>query len=125
VHAGSGENLTYNHPTGTNNGKVSSMYNAVSGETVTYTYDSLNRMVAAGGSGWGEAYTFDPFGNLGGYDANGNAFLANVAYDVENRFTPCSTGHPMASILTTPRANVSSCRRARWIATATSTIIPS
>ena len=23
------------------------MYNAVSGETVTYTYDSLNRMVAA------------------------------------------------------------------------------
>jgi YD repeat-containing protein len=64
VHAGSGENLTYNYPTGTNNGKASSMYNAVSGETVTYTYDSLNRMVAAGGSGWGEAYTFDPFGNL-------------------------------------------------------------
>jgi len=38
------ENLTYNYPTGTNNGKVSSMYNAVSGETVTYAYDSLNRI---------------------------------------------------------------------------------
>ena len=62
--AANGENLTYNYPSGTNNGKVSSMYNAVSGETVTYTYDSLNRLATAGGSGWGEAYTFDPFGNL-------------------------------------------------------------
>ncbi len=106
----SGVNLTYNYPTGANNGKVSSMYNAVSGETVTYAYDSLNRMATANGSGWGEAYTFDPFGNLttkhvtGGsgpslsqavnqsnnqivgqtYDANGNAYVANAAYDVEN-----------------------------------------
>ena len=59
-----GVNLTYNYPTGTNNGKVSSMYNATSGETVTYAYDSLNRMATAAGSGWGEAYTLDPFGNL-------------------------------------------------------------
>ncbi len=64
VHAGSGLNLTYNYPTGTDNGKISSMYNAVSGETVTYSYDSLNRIATAGGSGWGEAYTFDGFGNL-------------------------------------------------------------
>ncbi len=106
----SGVNLTYNYPTGTNNRKVGSMYNAVSGETVTYTYDSLNRMATANGSGWGEAYTFDPFGNLTTkhvtsgsgpslsqavnqannqivgqtYDANGNAYVANAAYDVEN-----------------------------------------
>ncbi len=108
VHAGSGLNLTYNYPTGTDNGKISSMYNAVSGETVTYTYDSLNRIATAGGSGWGEAYTFDGFGNLtaktvtagsgpsmsvvvseatnriGSTDANGNTFMANAAYDVEN-----------------------------------------
>ncbi len=110
--AGSTENLTYTYPAGpNNNGKVSSMYNAVSGETVTYTYDSLTRLATAAGSGWGEAYTFDGFGNLttkhvtagsgpslsvsvnpannqieglGGYDLNGNAYLANVAYDVEN-----------------------------------------
>jgi RHS repeat-associated protein len=62
--AGSSENLTYNYPTGANNGKASSMYNALSGETVTYAYDSLNRMATAAGSGWGEAYTFDGFGNL-------------------------------------------------------------
>ena len=64
VTAGSAENLTYSYPTGANNGKASSMYNAVSGETVTYTYDSLNRLLTASGSGWGEQYGFDPFGNL-------------------------------------------------------------
>ena len=30
------------------------MYNAVSGETITYAYDSLNRIATAGGSGWGQ-----------------------------------------------------------------------
>jgi hypothetical protein len=93
------EDLTYNYPTNaTNNGKASSMYNAVSGETVTYTYDSLNRLLTANSSGWGQQYGFDSFGNLlsktitsgsgpslsqavhtsnnqivgGSYDANGN-----------------------------------------------------
>jgi len=58
------ENLTYNYPTGANNGKLSSINNAVSVETVTYAYDSLNRLLTASGSGWGESYGFDPFGNL-------------------------------------------------------------
>ncbi len=114
---GTAENLTYNYPTGgTNNGKVSSMYNAVSGETVTYAYDSLNRMATAAGSGWGESYTLDPYGNLTtkqvtagsgpslsvsvnssnqitsvygqSYDANGNTRDGNMtAYDAENRLT--------------------------------------
>jgi RHS repeat-associated protein len=62
-------NLTYNYPTGTNNGKISSMYDAISGETVTYTYDSLNRLLTASGSTsgtttWGQQYGFDGFGNL-------------------------------------------------------------
>ena len=64
VAVGTTENLTYNYPSGANNGKLSSMYNAVSGETVTYTYDSLNRLLTANGSGWGEQYGFDGFGNL-------------------------------------------------------------
>jgi hypothetical protein len=58
------ENLTYNYPAGTNNGKIGSTYNAVSGETVTYTYDSLNRLLTANGSGWGQQYGFDGIGNL-------------------------------------------------------------
>ena len=104
ITAGTSENLTYSYPTtGTNNGKVSSMYNAISGETVTYTYDSLNRLLTANGSGWGEQYGFDGFGNLlsktvtagsgpslsqavnpannqivgQSYDANGNASTVN------------------------------------------------
>jgi hypothetical protein len=40
------------------------MYNAISGETVTYTYDSLNRLLTANGSGWGQQYGYDGFGNL-------------------------------------------------------------
>src|SRR5580704_9762014 len=64
ISAGS-ENLTYTYPTGTNNGKVSSIYNATSGETVTYAYDSLNRLLSASSSaGWGQQYGFDSFGNL-------------------------------------------------------------
>ncbi len=45
-------------------GKISSMYNAISGETVTYTYDTLKRLSTASGSGWSQQYGFDPFGNL-------------------------------------------------------------
>jgi len=100
------ENLTYNYPVGTNNGKISSMYNAVSKETVTYTYDSLNRLATAAGSGWSQQYSYDPFGNLTNktpglsisvnqatnqiegvsgvtYDMNGNQSVGT--YDVENR----------------------------------------
>jgi len=118
ITAGSYENSTYNYPTnGTNNGKVSSMYNAVSGETITYTYDSLNRLLTANGSGWGEEYGFDGFGNLLSktvttgsgpslavsvnnsnqitgvsglsYDANGNENVGS--YDAENRMTAAGT----------------------------------
>ena len=57
-------NRTYTYPTGTNNGKISSMTDNISGETVTYQYDSLNRLISAAGSGWGENYGYDAFGNL-------------------------------------------------------------
>jgi RHS repeat-associated protein len=118
VPSGTIENLNYNYSTGTNNGKIGSMYNAVSGETVTYTYDSLNRLLTANGSGWGQQYGFDSFGNLLSktvtagsgpsllisvnpannqiqgvyglsYDANGNQNVGN--YDAENRLISAGT----------------------------------
>ncbi len=64
------ENRGYNYPTdATNNGKISSMSDAISGETVTYTYDSLNRLETASSTiqptlQWDQSYVFDPFGNL-------------------------------------------------------------
>ncbi len=58
----SGISHTYNYPTGANNGKISSA--VVSGETISYAYDSLNRLMSASGSGWGENYGYDAFGSL-------------------------------------------------------------
>lgn len=57
-------NMSYAYPVGANNGKISSQTDALSGETVTYAYDSLNRLIAASGSGWSEQYGYDGFGNL-------------------------------------------------------------
>ena len=108
-------NRSYSYPTGTNNGKMASQYNAISGETVTYQYDSLNRLISASGSGWSQSFGYDSFGNLlsmtgsnapplsvavtpatnqivgQSYDANGNqlstgAFSgAPLTYDADNR----------------------------------------
>ncbi len=64
LYVNSGLYYNYNYPSGTNNGKISSTYEALSGETISYTYDSLNRMATAAGSGWAETYGYDGFGNL-------------------------------------------------------------
>jgi RHS repeat-associated protein len=109
--------LSYTFPTGQNNGRISQFTDsgqAGTGEIVNYTYDSLNRLIAAStsnttGPQWGEAYTYDGFGNLlskvptqgtapqvyvpvnsatnqlAGSDANGNAGGASGGWDVENR----------------------------------------
>lgn len=97
-----------------NNGKLAQMTDAVSGETVTYTYDALSRLLTANsslGAGYNQSYVYDGFGNLssknGGqtgwgvdpaknraiglaYDNNGNAgsmpgIFTYAVYDVENR----------------------------------------
>ncbi|MBZ5612078.1 MAG: hypothetical protein LAP38_27790, partial [Acidobacteriia bacterium] len=112
VQGGTGINVTYNYPAGSNNGKISSMSDALSGETVTYQYDSLNRLISAAGSGWSQTQSYDGFGNLTGrvgtgtaqstsmstpvvattnrlsgysYDANGNQLSTGNVFDAENR----------------------------------------
>ena len=108
--SGSGSvNMQYNYTAGQNNGRVSQTIDGVLRETVNYSYDMWNRLTnatATNGS-WGEAYTFDGFGNLtgktptagsapamnspadpttnrpvgAGYDANGNpGAIANYPY---------------------------------------------
>lgn len=53
----------YNYPSGTNNGQISSQ--VVSGETISYQYDSLKRLISASSSaGWADSYGYDSFGNL-------------------------------------------------------------
>jgi RHS repeat-associated protein len=107
-----GLNITYTYPIpGQNNGKITSQTDNLSGEQVTYLYDSLNRLTSAQGSGWNQGFVYDPFGNLtdkngsnswhgvpdattnhlGSVDANGNALNspagAMLAYDAENRLS--------------------------------------
>ena len=60
-----GMNVTYNYTAGQNNGRITSMSDAVTGESVTYQYDSLNRLQSATAAGtWGNSYTYDGWGNL-------------------------------------------------------------
>ena len=51
------ENITYAYPAGANNGKITSMSDTVSGESVAYAYDSLNRLLTAGGGTVGASPT--------------------------------------------------------------------
>jgi len=120
ITAGSSINVSYNYTAGSNNGKIASTSDAISGETVTYQYDSLNRLISASGSGWTQTQAYDGFGNLSGrtgagtasgttistpanqstnqlsgnyfYDANGNLISSGYTYDPENRITFANGG---------------------------------
>ena len=61
--------MTYNFSATQNKGRIVSSADGVTGENVSYTYDSLNRLIAAAttnttGVQWNESYSFDGFGNL-------------------------------------------------------------
>jgi len=78
ITAGSAINVSYNYTAGANNGKIASMSDAISGETVTYQYDSLNRLISASGSTsgsntWTQTQAYDGFGNLSGRTGTGAA----------------------------------------------------
>ncbi len=107
---GPGISKTYTYTAGANIGKISSQTDALSGETVQYVYDSLNRLTSAtttAGTAWSQTFTYDPFGNLtaktgtgtappsipvsaqaSAVDLNGNVTGTQgsaYVYDVENR----------------------------------------
>ncbi len=58
--------LKYLFPAGANNGQASQMTDVISGEQVTYQYDSLKRLIQAQtvASGWGQSFGYDGWGNL-------------------------------------------------------------
>ena len=61
--------MTYNYSATQNNGRIVSASDAVATETVSYTYDALNRLIAAAnttGKTWNESYSYDGFGNMTG-----------------------------------------------------------
>uniref|UniRef100_Q024R2 YD repeat protein n=1 Tax=Solibacter usitatus (strain Ellin6076) TaxID=234267 RepID=Q024R2_SOLUE len=105
--------MQYVYQNGQNNGRIVQSIDGIANETVTYTYDPLNRLSTANATNasWGQAFTYDGFGNLTGksvtqgsapalsvsydpatnhqtgqsYDANGNLSGYLVSYDIENR----------------------------------------
>jgi YD repeat-containing protein len=58
-------NMQYVYSATQNNGQISQAIDAVSGETVDYAYDSLNRLITAVTTGpqWGLSFGYDGFGN--------------------------------------------------------------
>ena len=86
----SSNGVLYNYPTSGNNGKIQLQTDAISGETVTYTYDSLNRLATAENQtgfspSWGQSFTYDGFGNLTGTSViKGSAPTMAATYDVNN-----------------------------------------
>jgi len=57
---------TYTFSSTQNDGRITQMADAVSGETVQYQYDSLKRLISASTTGlqWGQSFGYDAFGNL-------------------------------------------------------------
>jgi YD repeat-containing protein len=107
--------MQYVYQAGQNNGRIVQSIDGIANETVNYSYDLLNRLSAASATNgsWGQAFTYDGFGNLTAktvtqgsapslsvsydpatnhqigptYDSNGNLNLSywGDTFDVENR----------------------------------------
>ena len=118
-------NLTYTYSTsGQNNGKILSQTDAITGETVTHAYDSLNRLICSyggnssvqaancptnpAGAVWGQGFQYDGFGNLTaknvlagavptlsvGIDPNTNHIIGQ-SYDANGNMLSSPTGSPL------------------------------
>jgi RHS repeat-associated protein len=72
-----------------NNGQIANSVDGVSGETITYSYDALKRLISAlSTQNWTENYTYDGFGNLTGMAGTGGAPSVSPATDPStNRVT--------------------------------------
>jgi RHS repeat-associated protein len=61
---------------------------AITGETITYQYDALKRLLQASGKNWGESYVYDGYGNLTQMNPTGTAgapsLNVSVALDANN-----------------------------------------
>jgi YD repeat-containing protein len=104
---GSTMNITYTFPTANNNnGKISQQTDGMSGEVVTYQYDSLNRLLSASSTkGWSETYGYDGFGNLLSKTPTGGAPTLSQAVNTANNQIVTKTMTPMAIRLRRPRAH--------------------
>jgi RHS repeat-associated protein len=88
--------IQYSYSPNHNNGQITQQLDSVSGEQVTYTYDSLQRLISAVTTdpSWGQGYTYDGFGNLTGktqikgYAPQGNWFVDASTNRVSGNYDP-------------------------------------
>ncbi len=67
--SGANVHYRYNYSATQDNGQIQSQTDVLSGEVISYQYDSLQRLATANGQGdpsgaWSQAYGYDGFGNL-------------------------------------------------------------
>ena len=82
--SGTAMDMQYMYTAGQNNGRIVQSIDGVAGETVNYTYDTLNRLATAGATNgtWGQAFAYDGFGNLTGKTVTqGSAPTLSVSFD--------------------------------------------
>jgi YD repeat-containing protein len=92
---GAGIDMEYRYPATQNNGQITQSKDYLTGEEVTYTYDALNRLIAAVTTGpeWGLSFSYDGFGNRMGQNVTkGSAPMANLVFDA-NTNRVLGSGH--------------------------------
>jgi RHS repeat-associated protein len=98
-------NMQYIYSGAQNNGQITQSIDAVSGETVNYTYDSVNRLITAATTGtqWGLSFTYDGFGNRTAQTVTkGSAPSSSVAISAStNRITTTGYGYDSNGNMTT------------------------
>jgi YD repeat-containing protein len=76
--------VEYRYSDTQNNGQITQQKNRGTGEEVTYQYDSLSRLIAAAttDASWGQAFTYDGFGNrTGATVTKGTAPSSSTVFD--------------------------------------------
>ena len=95
---GAGVNLFYNFTAGANNGRIASMTDNVTNETVTYQYDSLNRLIAASSTGgWNTSYGYDGWGNLTNKGGSQGVPYLQMGVDPSTNGSPGANGAPYSA----------------------------
>jgi RHS repeat-associated protein len=76
--------MEYRYSATQNNGQITQQKDWVTGEEVSYQYDSLQRLISAVTTGpeWGQSFTYDGFGNrTGAAVTKGTAPSSSMVYD--------------------------------------------
>jgi RHS repeat-associated protein len=98
-------NMQYVYSPTQNNGQIIQAIDAVSGETIDYTYDSLNRLITAATTGpqWGLSFGYDGFGNrLSQTVTKGSGPASSLAISLaNNRITTSGYSYDSNGNLTT------------------------